>query len=156
MIEKLKSPADVTLVAELQRDARQTNRALSKKVDLAASTTLARVRELESKGVIGGYHAEVDLAALGRPIQAMVFVRLQPKTEALVNRFLEEVWALPEVIGINLISGVDDAVIHVAVPDVEALNSVVLQKISSREGVFDERTSLLFSHRRKTVIEPLD
>lgn len=156
MVERLSSDADYTLTAELQRDARQTNRALAQKIGLAPSTTLARVRELESKGVIGGYHAAVDLAALGRPIQALVFVRLRPKTEHLVNSFIDAVWELPEVISIDLISGVEDVVIHLAVPDVEALNRVVLSKISNREGVFDERTSLLFAHRRKTVIEPLD
>lgn len=156
MVERLQSEADVTLAAELQRNARQTNRALAQKVDLAPSTTLARVRELESTGAVRGYHADVDLGALGRPIQALVFVRLQPKTDEMVNSFIDAVWELPEVIGLDLISGIEDAVIHVAVPDVEALNSVVRRQISSRPGVFDERTSLLFDHRRKTVIEPLD
>ncbi len=156
MVERLRSDADYVLTSELQRNARQTNRALAQKAGLAPSTTLARVRDLESSGVVRGYHAEIDLAALGRPIQALVFVRLQPKTDELVNAFMEAVWELPEVIGLDLISGIEDAVIHVAVPDVEALNRVVLSQISSRPGVFDERTSLLFGHRRKTVIEPLD
>ena len=156
MVERLQSNADVTLAAELQRNARQTNRALAQKVGLAASTTLARVRDLESSGVVRGYHAEVDLAALGRPIQALIFVRLQPKTDEMVNGFIDAVWELPEVIGLDLISGIEDAVIHVAVPDIEALNRVVRRKISSQPGVFDERTSLLFDHRRKAVVEPLE
>ena len=62
-MDKLSSDADLTLAAELQRDARQTNRALAEKIGLAPSTTLARVRELEANGVIGGYHARVDLSA---------------------------------------------------------------------------------------------
>lgn len=156
MVERLQSEADITLAAELQRNARQTNRALAQKAGLAPSTTLARVRDLEANGVVRGYHAEVDLGALGRPIQALVFVRLQPKTDEMVNGFIDAVWELPEVIGLDLISGIEDAVIHVAVPDVEALNRVVRSKISSQPGVFDERTSLLFDHRRKAVIEPLD
>lgn len=155
-MDRLTTSADLTLAAELQRDARQTNRALAKKVDLAPSTTLARVRDLEARGVIDGYHANVDLAALGRSVQALVFIRFQPKTEELVNGFLDEVWELPEVIGIDLISGIEDAVVHLAVPDVEALQRVVMGQISTLEGVFDERTSLLFGHRRKTVIEPLE
>ena len=155
-MDKLSSDADLTLAAELQRDARQTNRALAEKIGLAPSTTLARVRELEANGVIGGYHARVDLSALGRSLQALIFVRFQPKNEALVNGFFDGIWELPEVIGIDLISGSEDAVVHVAVPDVDALNKVVLKKINSFDGVVDERTSLLFEHRRKAVIEPLD
>jgi len=156
MAERLRSQADQILAAELQRDARQTNRALAQKIGLAPSTTLAKVRELEATGVIGGYHATVDLAALGRPIQALVFVRLRPKNEDVVNAFIDDVWELPEVISLDLISGVEDVVIHLAVPDVDSLNRVVLSKISNRDSVFDERTSLLFGHRQKTVIEPLN
>jgi len=147
--------ADAILMRELQTDARQTNRALARAADLAPSTTLARVRELETSKVITGYHADVDLAALGRGLQALVFVRLQPKSNELINNFLEHVWSMPETIGIDLISGIEDAVIHLAVPDADALQDVVINKISGYPGVFDERTSLLFEHKRRPVIEPL-
>lgn len=147
--------ADAALLRELQRDARQTNRALAKAADLAPSTTLARVRDLEQRNVVTGYHAEVDLSALGRGLQALVFVRLQPKSQDLINAFIEHVWELPETIGIDLISGIEDAVIHLAVADANALQDVIMNRISGYPGVFDERTSLLFTHRHKRVIEPL-
>ena len=83
MVAPITDSTDLRLVSELQRDARQTNRALASAVALAPSTTLNRVRELERRGVIGGYHAEVDLAALGRGLQALVFVRLQPNRQYL-------------------------------------------------------------------------
>ncbi|MBL6925459.1 MAG: winged helix-turn-helix transcriptional regulator, partial [Acidimicrobiia bacterium] len=67
---------DLQILAELQSDARQTNRALAATVGLAPSTTLDRVRSMEDRGVITGYHATTDLNALGRPIQAMVAIRL--------------------------------------------------------------------------------
>ena len=151
----LTSTADLLLVDELQRDARQTNRALANKAGLAPSTTLARVRELEQRGVLKGYHAQVDLGALGRTLQALVFVRLQPKSDEVIEGFLEHMWALPEVIAVHLISGVEDAVIQVAVPDAETLQRVIVSEVSSYPGVFDERTSLLFEHRRKDTITPL-
>jgi DNA-binding Lrp family transcriptional regulator len=152
----LTSRADLVLVAELQRDARQTNRALAKKAGLAPSTTLNRVRDLEERGVIGGYHADVDLGALGRGLQALVFVRLQPKSNDVIDAFLEHMWSLPETIAIHLITGIEDAVIQLAVADADALQNVILREISSFPGVFDERTSLLFEHRQKSVIEPID
>lgn len=151
----LTSTTDLLLVDELQRDARQTNRALAKKAGLAPSTTLARVRELEQRGVIKGYHAEVDLHALGRMLQALVFVRLQPKSDEVIEGFLDHMWALPETVAVHLITGVEDAVIHVAVPDAETLQRVIVNEVSSYPGVFDERTSLLFEHRRKEAITPL-
>ncbi len=151
----IRSDADRVLLAELQRDARQTNRALARTAELAPSTTLARVRELEQRGAISGYHARVDLSALGRSLQALVFVRLQPKSDDIIAGFLDHVWALPETIAVSLITGIEDVVIHLAVGDAAALQSVLLNEISSFPGVFDERTSLLFEQRRKTVIDPL-
>jgi DNA-binding Lrp family transcriptional regulator len=146
---------DARLLQELQRDARQTNRALATTVGLAPSTTLNRVRELEQRGVITGYHAEVDLPSLGRHLQALVFVRLQPKSADIVDRFLNHVWSLPETLAIDLISGIEDVVIHLAVPDADALQAVVLSEISSFPEVFDERSSLLFERRRRPVVDPL-
>ena len=147
--------ADAQVLKELQHDARQTNRALAASVGLAPSTTLHRVRELEQRGVITGYHAEVDLAALGRGLQALVFVRLQPKSDEIVNRFIDHVWQLPETMGIDLISGTEDVVIHLAVSDAIALQQVVLNEISSFPEVFDERSSLLFERRRRRVVAPV-
>lgn len=151
----LTNAADLVLVRELQRDARQTNRALAEAAGLAPSTSLGRIRDLEERGVFTGFHGHVDLGSLGRGLQALVFVRLQPKSDEIISRFREHVWALPETIGLDLITGLEDLIIHLAVADAEALQRVVLNEISSFPGVFDERTSLLFQSRRKTVIEPI-
>ncbi len=146
---------DQALIAELQADARQTNRALANKVGLAPSTSLSRVRELDRKGVFTGYHGQVDLQALGRGLEALVFVRLQPKSNEIIEAFIERMWALPETIGIDLITGAEDIIIHLAVADADTLQQVILNQISSFPEVFDERTSLLFRRRRKTVITPV-
>lgn len=155
MTEPLTNETDLILVSELQRDARQTNRALAEAAGLAPSTSLGRVRDLEERGVFTGFHGHVDLRSLGRGLQALVFVRLQPKSDEIISRFTDHVWALPETIGLDLITGVEDLIIHLAVADADSLQQVILNEISSFPGVFDERTSLLFEHRRKTVIEPI-
>jgi len=146
---------DEAILAELQANARQTNRAVSQNVGLAASTTLDRTRVLERRGVITGYHAEVDLESLGRRLQAFVSVRVSPKTEASVEQIVSHLWELPETIGIFLVSGNDDLLIQLAVEDSAALQRVVLSQIASLEGVVDETTSLVFEHRRKKVVTPL-
>ncbi|MGI9598019.1 MAG: Lrp/AsnC family transcriptional regulator [Acidimicrobiales bacterium] len=155
MTEPVDDPIDLLLVRELQSAARQTNRALAEKAGLAPSTTLARVRDLEQRRVLTGYHGQVELAALGRGLQALVFVRLQPKNDDIIGSFLEHMWDQPETIAVDLITGVEDVIIHLALADAEALQRLILNEISSFPGVFDERTSLLFEHRRKNVIEPI-
>jgi DNA-binding Lrp family transcriptional regulator len=146
---------ETEILAALQSDARQTNRALAQTVGLAASTTLDRTRDLERRRVITGYYADVDLRALGRRLQAFVSVRVSPKSEAVVDRIVDHLWALPETIAVFLVSGGDDLLIQVAVRDTDHLRDVVLAEVASLDGVVDETTSLIFEHRRKTVVEPL-
>ncbi|HEV7979010.1 Lrp/AsnC family transcriptional regulator [Amycolatopsis sp.] len=63
---------DSAIVRELQEDARQSNRDIARKVGVAPSTCLERTRLLRQRGVIRGYHADIDLAALNRGVQALV------------------------------------------------------------------------------------
>jgi len=155
MTEHSLSRNEREILAALQSDARQTNRSLAQTVGLAASTTLDRTRDLERRGVISGYHADVDLRSRGRRLQAFVSVRVSPKSEAVVDRILERLWSLPETVAVFLVSGGDDLLIQVAVRDTDHLRDVVLAEIASLDGVVDETTSLIFEHRRKTVITPL-
>ena len=146
---------DLAILAELQSNARRTNRAVAAAVGLAPSTTLDRIRDLERRGLVTGYHAEVDLRQLNRPLQAIVAVRLQPKTREIVDRFVEQIWQLPEPLAVLLVSGADDVLVHLSVADTDSLRHLVLESIASFPGVVDERTSLVFEHRRKSVLQPL-
>lgn len=150
------SAADRAILDVLQSDARRTNKSLAAEIGLAPSTTLDRVRELERRGVIVGYHAEVDLRALGRGLEAMVAVRIEPKTEANVERLVSRLGELPETLAVFMMSGVDDVLVHVSVPDTDSLRHLVLTEIANQEGVVDERTSLVFEHRRRKVVGILD
>ncbi|MCU1394811.1 MAG: lrp4 [Ilumatobacteraceae bacterium] len=138
---------DRKIVETLRHDARIPNKALATMVGLAPSTTLNRVRSLEHRGVIVGYRANVDFGLMGRPLQALISVRLRPKSDGVVTAFVDHVWSMPETIGVFLVSGADDAIVHVAVTDTEHLRQTVLSRISEFPGVVDEHTSLVFEHR---------
>ena len=147
--------SDIQILAALQSNARQTNRAIAEEVGLAQSTTLDRIRSLEERGVVTGYHADIDLTALGRPIQAIVTLRLRPKTGPVIDRAIEQLMALVETLGVFLVTGIDDGIVHLSVPDTDSLRHLVLDRISSIEGVVGDRTSLVFEHRQKRVVEVL-
>lgn len=147
---------DHHILAELQSNARRSNKELAASVGLAPSTTLGRVRQLEADGAIRGYHAEVEPEALGRSIEALVSVRLSPKDGDRVRRLVDSLWALDEVIAITLLTGPYDLLIHLSVGSMTALRSMVLDHIASHDGVADEQTMIVFEHRRKPVLTPLD
>ena len=143
------------ILRQLQADGRRSNRALADDIEMSASSTLERVRDLERDGVIRGYHAEVDPVAIGRAIEAMISVRVVPKTRELVSNVVESIYALPETVSVSLMSGEYDLIVHVSVADTASLRSIVVDRIAAIPGVVDERTSIMFEHRRKRVLEPL-
>lgn len=151
MIDEL----DGRLIRLLQNDARQTIKGLADQLGIAPSTALERIRSLQRRGIVTGYHAEVDPAQVGRSLQALVSVRMNPKTDAVLERFIDHVWSLPETMSVTLLSGVDDVQVHLGVPDSNHLRRIVLSEIASHPGVVDERTSLVFAHRRKHELGPL-
>lgn len=147
---------DRRILHELQVDARRSNKALAEAAGVSPPTMLGRVRQLEERGIIRGYHADVDPAALGRTVGALVSVRLQPKTNEAVAEFLDVVWALEETVSVTKVTGPFDVLVHLSVRDVGALSDTVLQAIASAPNVVDEQTSIIFAHRTKRVLGSLN
>ena len=145
---------DSALVAALQADGRRSNRDLAAALRVAPSTSLERTRSLRSRGVITGYHASVDLTAMGRPVEAMISVRLRPQSREIMNGFRDFVAALPETLNVYVVTGFEDTLIHVAVPTPEALQDFVLDSLTKRSEVADVRTSVVFEHVRNHVVKP--
>jgi DNA-binding Lrp family transcriptional regulator len=146
---------DSALLRLLQQDGRRTNRDLAQKLGIAPSTCLERVRSLRERGVLLGFHAEVDLTALNRGLQAIIAVRVRPPTRTVIEQFQDFVARMPEVISVFVLTGTDDFLIHVAVRDADHLHSVVLDKLTERKELADVRTSVVYGHLRKNVIEPM-
>jgi DNA-binding Lrp family transcriptional regulator len=138
---------DRHIVYELARDARIPNNALAERVGIAPSTCLGRVRSLRERGVIRGYHADVDPAALGRPLQAMIAVRLQAHARGHIRAFVSAVAQLPEVLNVFFLAGKDDFLLHVAAASTAALRDFV-EALSSNADVAYTETSLIFEHVR--------
>jgi DNA-binding Lrp family transcriptional regulator len=147
---------DMKLLALLQKDARQSNKDLAAEVGIAQSTCLERIRRLKESGVILGWHAEVDLAAIGRPIRAMVSVRLQPKTTKSVRDFQRDVIEAPETLAVSMVSGDDDFIIEIAAADIDALREYFLTHIAGRRDVADTSTSIIFEQTRVLPLRSLE
>src|SRR3954471_15913450 len=117
---------DKAILAELQADARRTNRDIAAAVGVSPTTALDRTRALRDRGVIRGASLDVDLAALGRPVQALIAVRIRPPSRHNIETFRNWVSELPDTIGVFVTTGNEDFLIHVAVPDNESLYAFVI------------------------------
>lgn len=145
---------DHALLAELQKDARQTNKALAGKVGVAPSTCLERMRELRARGVVTGYHANVDPAALGRPMEAILSIQQRGSQRQATERLLAHLAELPETIRVMALTGTTDFIAHVAVRDSHHLRDVVWQLIERRE-VGRVQSSLVFEKAEGPPLVPL-
>ena len=139
---------DQSILDILQDDARITNRELASRVGLSPSASLARVRTLRERGIITSFTAELDLSRLGRPLQALVAIRLHTHARALLDRFVEDLVGLDETISLFHLTGEADYLLHVAVADPEHLRDVVLDRLTIRPEVAQVTTSLMFEHHR--------
>jgi DNA-binding Lrp family transcriptional regulator len=143
---------DRRILRELARDARMPNSALADRVGIAASTCLGRVRALRDRGVIRGFHADVDPAALGRPIQAMIAVRLQSHARGHIPSFMDKIAELPEVLNVFFLGGANDFLVHIAATSTENLRDFVVVNLSGNPDVALTETNLIFEHVRAAQV----
>lgn len=146
---------DRAIIAALQNDARLTNKELAARVGIAPSTCLDRVRALRLRGVLKGFHADVERRALGRGLEAIVAVRVRPHSRAYVDAFWEDALAMPEVVQVFHVTGADDFLLHVAVADTDALRDFVLDRLTVRPEVGHVESRVVYAQGRRPVLEPL-
>ncbi len=139
---------DTAMLELLAEDARITNQRLAERVGVAPSTALARLRSLRARGVIRGFHAEVDLAALGRPLQALIAVQLAVHTRDQIDAFTDAVRQLPGVLMVFHLTGVTDYLVWVAAADAQDLREFVVDHLATHPSVSHAETSLIYEHRR--------
>jgi len=146
---------DSAILRELQADARLTNRELAARVGLAPSSCLVRTRALREQGILTGFHAQVDLAKIGRGVQALIAFTIRPLSRDVIRGF--ETFALkqPEVLAVFVLGGSDDFLVHVAVPAISDMHTMLVDRFSKRKEVVGFRTSIIYQHTRRLSIEPV-
>lgn len=138
---------DRRIVAALQREGRATLTSVAERVGLSVSAVQARVRKLEARGVIAGYRAVVDYAAVGLPIAA--FVSVTPLDYAAEAEMPERLRAVPGVVSCYSIAGAPSFLLSVRAASPEALEHL-LNRIHRELPVTTQTTLVLqayFEHQ---------
>jgi DNA-binding Lrp family transcriptional regulator len=138
---------DRVIVARLMKNARTSNRELAREAGIADSTCSMRIAALQESGIISGFHAEIDLARVGRSVQAHASLKIRPQALPDASAFCDWVAELPEVIAVHMVSGPSDLVAHVAVSSTDELREFVLQ-LARRSEIADIRTSIIYLSKR--------
>jgi len=119
---RLLDAVNLRLLAELHRDPRLSMSALARRVGMSAPSVTERVQRLERSGIIAGYRMEVDPAALGLPVAAIVRIRPGP---GQLPKVAEAAAATPQVVECHRVTGEDCFVLKLHAPSIGALEEVL-------------------------------
>ncbi len=146
---------DVALLAELQRDARQTVQQLADAVGLSSTPCWKRVKELEAGGIIRGYTALVDREKVGLALCVLAEVNLSRHNEDDVRRFEHAVAAAPQIVSCYATTGQADYVIKVLVPDIKSYETFLHETAFKLPGVTHVRSSVVLKEIKAESRLPL-
>ena len=142
---------DRNIIAELQANGRVTNAELAERVGVAASTCIARVRSLVSRKISTGFTATVDPRALGSGLQVLISVTVRSGARQGIMALSDELRALPEVMELFFLGGVEDFIVHLAARDADHVRDFVVEHLSAHPAVSSTRTSIVFHHYQNPV-----
>ena len=120
--------ADRKIVEALAEDARLSLKEIAARAGLSSPACSERLRRLEERGVLTGYSADVELAALGYPLQAVVRVRPLPGMLHVVERLIQET---PEITEADKVTGDDCFICRMALRSMTDLDRI-LDRIAER------------------------
>jgi Lrp/AsnC family leucine-responsive transcriptional regulator len=132
---------DRDLLRALQADGRLSNAELAQRVGLSASACFRRLQRLETQGVIAGYRADLDGAAIGKPTTVFIEVTLASQVSTALDAFERAVAACDDVLECHLMSGDFDYLLRVAVADMRDYERVHRQRIAAFPHVARIRTA---------------
>ncbi len=136
---------DRQILQFLRDDARQSVRALARAIGMSPGAVSERVARLERDGVISGYHADVNPAALGYDMLAIIGLRVAhgPPLRTTLERLTE----IPEVERVIVVTGAWDLLVHARIRDQNHLTTLLFDRIWQLAG-FQHSETMMMLHER--------
>jgi Lrp/AsnC family leucine-responsive transcriptional regulator len=136
----------------IQRDARISNAEIARKVDLAPSAILERVRKLEERGIIRGFATELSAKDLEFGLTALIALRTSECGEGVGNQLAQ----IPEVQEVHEVAGEDCFYIKVRTRDTDSLGILLREKLKAIPNVVNTKTTVVLKTFKETSALPLD
>jgi Lrp/AsnC family transcriptional regulator, leucine-responsive regulatory protein len=127
--------ADRRILRALQSDGRMSIADLAERVGLTPTPCVRRVRDLERRGVIEGYAAHLNPAAVGLEVEALVQVTLERHAVLEIEAFVAELKTIPNVVECVSLTGGYDAQLRVLAPSIAAFEQLLMTRLMKIRGV---------------------
>lgn len=146
---------DLKILRWLQTDASMTNVELAEKINLSPSPTLARVKRLQSEGVISKVVALANPHALGLKVNVFVRVSLEKQESGVLEKFERAVSKFDEVMEVYLMTGDEDYLLRIVVPDIQALERFILEHLTKIPGIKNIKSSFALKQVKYKTALPI-
>lgn len=135
-------PHDIRILRELARDGRIPLQALAEHIGLSATPTARRLRRLEERGVVTGYRAVIDEAALGFDVSVFISVQLDRQVDDALARFEREIARFDEVVDCWLMTGDRDYLLRVVTRTMREFEQFLTGRLTKVPGVASIQSSI--------------
>lgn len=142
---------DQKLLALLQRDCKQTNKALSNALNLSVTAVYERIKKLEKEGIINKYVALVKKEKVDKAFVAFCHIKLIQHAQEYVVKFEKEVTNISEVLECYHISGDYDYLLKVLVKDMEAFREFMVNKLTNIDHIGSTHSMFVINEVKHTT-----
>ena len=147
---------DLDLLKRLQRDASVSKADLARQLNLSQPAVHHRIKRLEERGYIRQYVALLDRDLLDLDLTCFVQVSVQRHHRDHIFAFEEAVRAMPEVLDCHHMTGVYDFLLKVVVSNRKALETLLVERLSTLPGVGQLHTSVVLREVKHVTALPLE
>ena len=146
---------DKKILEILQKNAKITNAKLSKQIGLSPAPTLERVRKLESRGIISGYHAKLNMSKVGLGVSTFVMVSLKGHNKKNLQSFLDKIKDVENIVECHHITGSGDFILRIVAEDIESYQELMLDKVSEIEVTDTLQSMVILSTFKDNKVIPV-
>lgn len=145
---------DLAILDSLQANARTSNADIARKLGMAPSAILDRIRKLETRGVLQGYSARIDPGAVGLGLTAFILVRTEERVGA--GTIGQALARIPEVLEVHHVAGEDCYLVKARVRDTESLSGLLRERFGRLKGVRSTRSTIVLQTVKESQSLPLE
>lgn len=153
--DRIIDDVDRDILAIIRKNARISNVDIARKVGMAPSAILERIRKLESRGVIEGYETRLSPKALGLGLLAFIFVKAT-NDRVGESKTAHALGAIPEVLEVHHVAGEDCFLLKVRTADTESLGRLLREKLGKIPTISSTRSTIVLNTMKETAQLPLE
>jgi len=147
---------DLKILDVLQREGRISITELADRVSLSATPCSERIKRLEREGVITGYHARVNPAALGRTLLVFLEIKLSAKSGDVFEKVRKELLYVPEVMECHLVSGDFDYLVKARLSEMNEYRRLLGEILKRLPASAESRSYVVMEEIKETLYLPVD